>query len=51
MNRNNDNNGKCREFSVIFLQQHQNRHPDLIPIPKMLVDKDDDRNAVCQGGQ
>lgn len=27
MNRNNDNNGKCREFSVIFPQQHQNRHP------------------------
>ena len=24
---------------------------DFIPIPKMLVDKDDDRNAVCQGGQ
>ena len=22
-----------------------------IPIPKMLVDKDDDRNAVCQGGR
>ena len=24
---------------------------DFIPIPKMLVDKDDDRNAVCQGGR
>ncbi len=27
MNRNNDNNGKCREFPVIFPPQHQNRHP------------------------
>ena len=27
MNRNNDNNGKYREFTVIFPPQHQNRHP------------------------
>ena len=27
MNRNNDNNGKCREFPVTFPPQHQNRHP------------------------
>ena len=27
MNRNNDNNGKCREFPVIFPPQHLNRHP------------------------
>ena len=26
MNRNNDNNGKCREFPVIFPPQHLNRY-------------------------
>ena len=26
MNRNNDNNGKCREFPVIFPPQYLNRY-------------------------
>ena len=34
----------------IFLSQRRTEFL-LIPIPKMLVDKDDDRNAVCQGGR
>ena len=40
MNRNNDNNGKCREFPVIFSPQHQNRHPgfEYVMNPRPMVE-------------
>ena len=41
---------KTTIYSVKLKDKKQFLHR-LIPIPKMLVDKDDDRNAVCQGGR